>query len=301
MLLGLLCALFAAACHGVASAMQAVSAREMHEDRRGIDPMLLIRLLRQWRFLASFGLNIVGLVAQVVAVRLLPLFLAQAALSSSIVITALLAVRWFGVRLARTEWTAVAAVCFGLAMLGLSAAGKGSGHASPSFRLALLIATLALGVLGMAAGQLPEPSRNATLGLISGLEFGAFGLALRLLPKLTRVSLPGLLTHPTIYAVIASGILASWFYTSALQRGAVVTATAMMLIGETIPPSVIGVLALGDHARHGWTPVAVVGFFIAVAGALALARFGEVTEPPPTPPPTSADQERSTQAFASSS
>jgi hypothetical protein len=43
----------------------------------------------------------------------------------------------------------------------------------------------------------------------------------------------------------------------------------------------IGELVLGDHARPGWAPVAFIGFVIALASALTLARFGhiEVTEP----------------------
>jgi hypothetical protein len=43
---------------------------------------------------------------------------------------------------------------------------------------------------------------------------------------------------------------------------------------------VIGLLLLGDHARPGWLPVAAAGFAVAVAGALALARFGELEEAP---------------------
>ena len=273
MLLGLFCALFAAACHGVASAMQAVAARRTSDNGRGMDPMLLVRLLRQGWFVASFGLNIVGLVAQVIAVHMLPMFLAQAALSASIAVTALCAARWFGMSLPRIEWTAVFGVCFGLALLGLAAADQGTGHGGPRFRMALLGATLLLGLLGWAAGQLPEPARSVALGLISGLEFGAFGLAIRLIP---RISFPGILIHPMTYTVIISGILASWFFTAALQRGGVVVPTAMMMVAETVPPSVIGVVLLGDHARHGWTPVAILGFLVAVSGALALARFGEV-------------------------
>jgi hypothetical protein len=45
---------------------------------------------------------------------------------------------------------------------------------------------------------------------------------------------------------------------------------------DHIPASVIGVVVLGDSARPGWMPVAYAGFSIAVAGALALARFGEI-------------------------
>jgi hypothetical protein len=65
------------------------------------------------------------------------------------------------------------------------------------------------------------------------------------------------------------------FYASALQRGSVTTATAMMVIGETVLPSLVGVAALGDRTKPGFALVAIAGFSLAVAAALALARFGE--------------------------
>jgi drug/metabolite transporter (DMT)-like permease len=273
------CAIFAAVCYGVASTMQAVVARGTRDDRQGVDPRLLFRLLGQWRYLASVGLDVVGLVAQVTALRSLPLFLVQAAMAASIAVTALLATRWFGMRLSGVEWASVGVVCVGLAMLGAAAESEGAGHGSRMFHFALLIAALALAVLGVAAGRLPDPARTAALGLVSGLGFGAMGTSIRVLPSL---SIGTLITDPATYAAAVAGVLAGWFYASALQRGGVVAATAMMLIGETVPPSVIGVVLLGDHTRHGWAPVAVAGFAIAVTSALVLARFGEI-KPAPAP------------------
>lgn len=276
----MLCALFAAVCYGVASAVQAVAARATRDDGRGVDPRLLFRLLRQWRYLASLGLDVVGLVAQVTALRMLPLFLVQSAMAASIVATALIATRWFGMRLSRPEWLSVAVVCAGLAMLGAAAQSQGGGHGAHKFHYGLLVFTVVLALLGIAAGRMADPARTAALGLISGLGFGALGTAIRVLPSL---AIPDLIRDPAIYAAIVAGILAGWFYASALQRGGVVAATAMMLIGETVPPSAIGVLLLGDHTRHGWAPIAVAGFVVALVGALALARFGEIGSEEPKP------------------
>jgi drug/metabolite transporter (DMT)-like permease len=272
----MLCALFAAICYGIASTMQAVAARGTREDKAGVDPRLMIRLLTQWRYLSSLGLDIIGLAAQITALRLLPLFLVQAAMAASIAVTALLATRWFGIRLSGIEWTSVAVVCAGLAVLGAAAQSEGTSHGSHAFHYVLLGAALALAVLGVAAGQLPDPARTAALGLISGLGFGTLGTAIRVVPSLAPLEL---IRDPATYAAIMAGILAGWFYASALQRGGVVAATAMMLIGETVPASIIGVVLLGDRTRPGWAPVAVAGFVIALAGALLLARFGEIKQP----------------------
>jgi drug/metabolite transporter (DMT)-like permease len=278
MWVGLISALFAAVCYGVASTVQAVVAQSTEDDKHGVDPRLLVRLLRQWKYLASLALDLVGLVAQIAALRTLPLFLVQAALSASIAVTAVLAVKWFGVRLAAMEWSAVVIVCAGLALLGLSAQSQGAGEGSRAFHWWLLGAAIVLAGVGGLVGRLPDAQRTPLLGLVSGLEFGALGLALRVIPNFDIVSL---LTDPATYTVAVAGIVAGLFYASALQRGGVVTATAMMLIGETIPAAVLGVWLLGDHARPGWTPVAVGGFVIAVGGACLLARFGEIQKQEP--------------------
>jgi hypothetical protein len=55
----------------------------------------------------------------------------------------------------------------------------------------------------------------------------------------------------------------------------VTVATAAVVLAETIPPAVIGVIFLGDQTRRGLAVVAWAGFFLAVASAVMLARFGE--------------------------
>jgi hypothetical protein len=54
--------------------------------------------------------------------------------------------------------------------------------------------------------------------------------------------------------------------------------TAGLVIGETVLPSVVGVIALGDTTRRGFIPVAVVGFALAIASSLMLARYGSLEE-----------------------
>jgi hypothetical protein len=58
----------------------------------------------------------------------------------------------------------------------------------------------------------------------------------------------------------------------------VTVATAAVVLAETAPPAVVGLLLLGDSTRHGLEGVAVLGFVLAVFCAVALARFGEASE-----------------------
>ncbi|MEE1772094.1 hypothetical protein PUR34_29030 [Streptomyces sp. JV185] len=278
----MLCALGAAVCFGTASVLQAVAARAAAEpgSDAGVDPALLLRALRQWRYLAGLALDGCGFVLQIVALRSLPIYAVGAALAASLAVTAVVAARLLKVRLSSVEWGAVGVVCAGLAMLGLSSGGEG--HEAGSAALGWWMLGIALGVLliGAAAGRLPERPRALVLGLGAGCGFGVVEVSVRLINDVTPSAL---LTNPAAYALLLGGGSAFLLLTSALQRGSVTTATAGMVIGETIGPALVGVVWLGDRTREGLEWLAVAGFVVAVAGALALARFGEAPADTPGP------------------
>jgi hypothetical protein len=278
----MVCALGAAVAFGVASVLQAMAARAAAEVGGGagsaVDARLLGRALREWRYVVGLGLDGVGFALELVALRSLPIYVVGAALAASLAVTAVTAARLLGTRLASREWAAVATVCGGLALLGLASGSGGAGddHGGTALRWGTLAAALAVLAAGTAAGRLPEKSRAASLGLGAGLGFGVVEVAVRVIDGMT----PGaLLTNPATYALLIGGGAAFLLLTSAFQRGSVTAATAGMVIGETVGPALVGILALGDRTRPGWTPVAVGGFALAILGALALARFGEI---PPT-------------------
>jgi carbohydrate-binding DOMON domain-containing protein len=148
---------------------------------------------------------------------------------------------------------------------------------------------LMLGGLGVVAGLAPRRLRSPSLGLVAGLLFGVVALAGRVV---WTSSLLKLLTDPAAYTVAVAGVLATLFYASALQRGSVTTTTALMVVGETVVPSIVGVVALGDTTRPGFTVLAGLGFALAVAAALALARFGELATASAEPGDTEASASR---------
>lgn len=268
----MICALGAAICFGTASVLQAVAARAAEPGTgSGVDAALLLRALRQWRYLAGLGLDAVGFVLQIVALRHIPIYAVGAALAASLAVTAVVAARLLGVRLRASEWAAVAVVCAGLLMLGLASGEEGSGKGSLALKLGLLgVAGLVL-VVGAVSGGLPDRARALVLGLAAGTGFGVVEVAVRLIDGPS-------LANPALYALLLGGGAAFLLLTSALQRGSVTAATAGLVLGETIGPAAVGVAWLGDRTRDGLTWLAVAGFAVAVAGALALARFGEPPE-----------------------
>ncbi|MFB7711341.1 hypothetical protein [Streptomyces sp. NPDC056105] len=269
----MLCALGAAVCFGTASVLQAMAARAAEPGSgSGVDAALLLRALRQWRYVAGLGLDLLGFVLQVVALRSIPIYAVGAALAASLAVTAVVSTRLLDARLSGVEWGAVGVVVAGLAMLGLASGTEGEQAGSDALRYAMLGTALGVLLIGAVAGRLPGRGRALALGLGSGFGFGVVEVSVRLIDD---VSPGALLSNPATYALLLGGGAAFLLLTSALQKGSVTTATAGMVVGETVGPALIGVIWLGDRTREGLGWLAVLGFVVAVAGALALARFGE--------------------------
>src|SRR5258708_6333741 len=189
MLASLVAALVSAFCYGVAAVMQAIAVRSASnrpapgntagaQAAGRVDPGLVVRMLHQWLFIASLGLDLIGFPAQLVPLRRLPPFAVQA----------------------------------------------------------------------VSGGILPGLSPQQVI------------------------------RSPATCALAAAGIVSFLLYTAALEGGSVTVATAAVVLAETTPPAVVGVIFLGDSTLPGLTGVAVLGFILAVVCAVALARFGEAGE-----------------------
>ncbi|UFR07395.1 MULTISPECIES: hypothetical protein [Streptomyces] len=274
----MVCALGAAVCFGTATVLQAVAARAAGAGSGGGgDAALLLRALRQWRYLAGLGLDGLGFVLQVAALRSVPIYAVGAALAASLAVTAVVAARLLRVRLSGPEWAAVGVVCAGLALLGLASGAEGDRSGPDWLRYAMVAAAVAVLLLGGVGGRLSGRGRALLLGLGAGFGFGVVEVTVRLVDSLRPADL---LADPATYALLLGGGAAFLLLTSALQRGSVTTATAGLVLGETVGPAAVGVVWLGDRTRDGLSWVAALGFAVAVAGALALARFGEAPAEP---------------------
>ncbi len=274
----------AALCYGVAAVMQAMAVRAASVRTvqvtaggtlTGVDPGLVMRMLRQWRFIASLGIDLVGFLAQLVALRRLPLFAVQAMIAANLAVTAVFAAWLMHVLLTWREWAAVGGVVTGVGLLGSSAGSEGAAQPGPAFQMALIVTVAGIALAGMAAAKLPNPARTPVLGAVAGLGYAVLAVAARILPGFSPQQL---IRSPASYALAAAGIVSFMLYAAALEGGSVTVATSAVVLAETTPPAIVGVIFLGDTTRHGLTGVAAVGFGLAVVCAVALARFGEGAE-----------------------
>jgi drug/metabolite transporter (DMT)-like permease len=277
-LVSLAAALVAALCYGLAAVMQAIAVRSSSRRAAGaaepgrVDPGLIIRMLRQWPFIVSLAIDLFGFVCQLIALRRLPLFEVQVITAANLAVTAVLASWLMHIVLTVREWLAVAAVVTGVGLLGLSSGGEGAAAVGSNFDIGLIVVLAVVALAGLAAARLPDGARTPVLGAIAGLGYGVLAICARILPGFGPHEL---IRSPATYILAAAGVVSFMLYASALESGSVTVATAAVILFETIPPAIVGVLLLGDRTRHGMAAPAAAGFVLALVSAVALARFGE--------------------------
>ncbi|MBP2405447.1 hypothetical protein [Streptomyces syringium] len=308
MIIGLLTAVAASACYGTGSVLQAVGSRKSARreaaaasttgttQHGGPSLSSTAKAAVTWEFMVGTVLDFLGFGLGALAARMLPLFLSQTVISANLVVTAVLSIKLLGIRLTKPEWLSIGVVCSALVLLATAAGHEGNGDAARSTHWWLLIISLVLMIGGTIAVRLLGSKSAILAGLLSGLGFGAIGVGVRILDGIDPFDLPTLLADPALYAILISGTIGMYLHTVALQIGSVNGATAALVVGETVLPGLIGVLMLGDTSRDGLAWMAIAGFLLAVAGAVAVAWYGEpesvvVPEPEPgardlTPTPT---------------
>jgi drug/metabolite transporter (DMT)-like permease len=276
--LGVLGALVAAVSYGVASVLQAVAARRT-SGSTSLDPRLLIRLGSQWSYLAGIGLDLIGFLASLAALRTLPLFFVQSAIAGSVGVTVIIAVAVLGARLTRREAGALAALGAGLVLLAATAQPERVAPLPALSRWALLAGVALLVCYGGAAARLRDAVSATALAAGAGLGFSGLGVAAR------TIAAPDpwwrLVTDPAAWAICGYGMVAILLFGTALQRGSLTVTSAVTFAVETVVPAAIGLTLLGDRPRPGLAPVAIAGFILTLGGAVLLARYADPAEIPP--------------------
>jgi len=227
-------------------------------------------LLHEPVYFIGLTVDLLGFVFTVIALQLLPLFMVQAVVASSVGVTALI-VAASGKPLGRPAWIALGASVTGLVLLGISAQANDVPPLAAGWHWLLLGSALPLAGLGALAIRVKGSMSEVLLALDAGLAFTAVAVAAR------SLDLPDpawrMLLDPAIWAIVVNGILGTVLFALALQRGRVTVVAAVTFTTNTVLPATIGIVFLGDQVRSGYALVATAGFLIAVSGAIALAEF----------------------------
>src|SRR3569833_362564 len=296
MITGLVTAVAASACYGTGSVLQAVGSRKSARRETaaqstagttsygGPSLMSTAKAAVTWEFLLGSVLVLVGFGLGALAARLLPLFLSQTVISANLVITAVLGIKLLGIRLNRPEWLSIAVNNTALVLLAGAAGHEGSGRTPISAHWWLLVASALVIGGGIVVVRWLGARAAILAGLLSGLGFGAVGVGVRVLNGADPIAPGALLSDPALYAILTGGVGGKYLHTVALQIGSVFGASVVFVVGETVVPGALGVLWLGDASRPGYASAALAGFVLAVAGAVAVARFGRTAQATTTLP-----------------
>jgi hypothetical protein len=254
----------------------------MHQAAAALPPLSLrhpIRSIRALftvpRWLIGFLAGVVGWVFYVVALKLAPLSLVQAASAGGIGVLALLVARTSHAPLARREFWGVVTAMIGLVLLGLSLTGH-TDTGGPGSTVAIGLWIL---VSGAAAALVAGPgskflASGAGLGAAAGIMYAAGDVG-------TKAAVFGgwrFLFVPVLLACHATGFVALQF---GFQRGGALATAGVATVLTNALPIVAGTVLFSEGIPSGAAGVARVGAFAAVVVGAALLAHAD-SEPEPT-------------------
>ena len=222
-----------------------------------------------------------------------PLSIVQAVVSSGLVFLAVLAERFFDLRLGRWQWFGVTITAAGLAIIGLTASGAARPQRSSLGALiAVEAAVFAVGAALLAISthrRIRHRVEGLLLGLAAGALFGVSDVAIKYLTHAQGL-LYGLLSPWTGIALLA-GVIAFYASARSLQIGPGVEVIALTAVAANLVAIMGGIVVF--HEPIGSGPAAIgarfVGFCLVIAGAALMpAQHAEERDPDTGPPLTAA-------------
>ncbi|MGV9859766.1 hypothetical protein ACWDTD_14095 [Gordonia sp. NPDC003425] len=280
--IGVIAAALAAVAYGLSTVLRAQGAQEAATSTGSAAGSAggALAAFRNPTFLIGTLMVMIGFGGGAIAARFLPLFLAQSIVAGNLVVTALLGTVMLHTALHARQWAAIALVVVSLFLLGLSASQEAKTHADMAFHWWLFGITVTVAIVGTVIMRALGDRGALFGGALSGLMYGALAVSVRVLLGVDPFDLERLLTDPAAWTIAIAGALAFYIQTLALQIGPVNAVTAVLVVGETGLPAIVGVLFLGDKAIDGLEWLAVVGFIGAIAGASLVAWFTTTGDEP---------------------
>jgi drug/metabolite transporter (DMT)-like permease len=225
-------------------------------------------------FAAGMGLALVAWLLHVAAMALAPLSVVQVALSSGVVMLAVIGQRMFGCRVGSRQWVGVVMTAAGLGLLVLTLPeSSGVGFALGGL-VAFEAGMLAVGALLIAAPRLGAPAHHhgAVLGAAAGILFGVSDVAIK---ALTEASGPvAVLASPWLLTAAVASVLAFLASARAFQEGEAVPVIASTSTAANVTAIAGGILVFGDALAGGMLLVVQLAAFALVAIAALVTPSG---------------------------
>ncbi|MDX6481247.1 MAG: hypothetical protein QOG85_1757 [Gaiellaceae bacterium] len=242
----------------------AVAAMPKLSVRRPVEAIRLLLKSRAW--LVSFGLESVGWLLYLGALRLSPLSLVQGVGASGIAALAIFSAKGHPSRLPRREQVAVAAGVAGLLLLALSLVGSTQVDRKPSaYAVAIWLGAIVAGSLVLTGARIGI-ARAPALGLAAGLAFAA-GDILSKLGVFGGIWLIAFVPLLVVYA-FGTGLLQQAF-----QAGGALATAGLATLATNAVPIASGFVLFDERAPGGARGVIqMLGFATLIGSAVLLAR-----------------------------
>jgi len=213
------------------------------------------------------------------ALALAPLSTVQVALSTGVVMLAVLGDRVFGHSVGSRQWVGVAMTAAGLAMLVLTMPAQGADHGSYAVAgvLAFEGVAIALGMLLISAPRIGAPAHHhgAILGAAAGVLFGVGDVALKALTGAAGDGAGALLLSPWLPIAVISAMLAFLASARGFQEGEAVPVIATTSTAANLTCIIGGILVFGDALAGGILLVVQIAAFALVAFAALVTPTGQ--------------------------
>ncbi|MHA6783304.1 DMT family transporter [Pseudonocardia saturnea] len=274
-------AVLAAAASAVAAVLQRKAAST--ESRSGAaGPGLLLNLARKPVWLGGVAAIVVGFGLYAAALATGPIILVQPILVLELGFALLFAATVFHSKLHTREWTAIAGMTVGLALLlfSLRPSGGDPGAASGAAWAAGIAVTLAVAALFLWRAHRSADSpriaarRPAYLGIATGLGFGLTAtLVAAVTSALADRGIIGVLTTWQTYLLAVLGPLVFFSLQRTLQAGRLVLSQPAITLANPLVAFGFGVGIFGEDVRTGgWLVGALAGFVLIAGCTVTLAR-----------------------------
>ena len=271
-LLPLLAAFGCALSNGTAAILQKISA-DKEKNVESMDAKLLWRLFQDKPYIGGVALDLLGWSLTLYAVQYLPLFSVEAIIAANIAVTALLErLVWHRIFNPKV-YLAIGLIFAGLIPLVVASSPEKAAPISNILRWLIVLTPIPLGLIGYFFARRKSYPASIGLAILGGLAFGGTSVIGRIF-KLSQPTWHSIYS-PLIFALIASGTLGILLFSIALQRAHATVINATMTASQTIIPTVVGIVFLGDSARNGMWYLVIIGISLVLFGFVLLAKSHE--------------------------
>jgi drug/metabolite transporter (DMT)-like permease len=299
---GIVLGVASAASANIGVVVEKIAMRRMPRLNARKSSHMIRTLLSEPLWIAGFGLILLGLGLQVLALSLASISIVQAVAPTGTVLLLVVSHFVFGDRLGRYEYVGIIAllVALGLLVLSLDArSDRATGSARAITLLVIAIPTVALSLtlfftMNRVRGSAhhAQQSRSPWYGLATGLLYGAAALDLKAVSTIVQHrgvvrALPHIVEAPALYLFLFTSILGFFMFQMALQRTITSVLVPVSSIFSTAYFIVIGNVLFHEHLPSATLPLALrlssFAMLVVGLGALAISKEVEILQALPEP------------------